>query len=86
MADVNTGVSTNRMLDQHYTPMAHRLQFVWSRVFDGITSIGVDRTPRSALPNPSQMPAMVAHNPSDGNTFRSDRTGSRHALGCEPAD
>lgn len=23
MADVKTGVSTNRMLDKHYTPLAH---------------------------------------------------------------
>jgi hypothetical protein len=30
IADVKIGVSTKRMLDQHYTPMAHGLQFPWS--------------------------------------------------------
>ena len=37
MADVKTGVSTKRMLDQHYTPLAHSPQFVWSLYWDGVT-------------------------------------------------
>ena len=37
MAEVKTGVSTNRMLCEHYTPMAHSLQCVECRSFAGLT-------------------------------------------------
>lgn len=45
MADVKTGVSTNRMLDQHYTPMAHSLQFVSPSTCAG-TTLGFSPGPR----------------------------------------
>ena len=63
MADVNTGVSTNRISEQYYTPMAYGLQSGWPSSLVWLT-----------LPNEPRLGGMIPQNDwRDGSVRLLDR-------------